>query len=531
MEKHKRYSVGIYCRLSKDDDTAGGGDSSSISSQKQLLEKYVKENGWKTFDFYTDDGFSGTNFNRPDFERMIDDVEDGKINMVVVKDLSRLGRNYLLTGHYTEIYFPEHQVRFIAVNDNIDTINSDNDIAPFKNILNEMYAKDISRKVRSAVKVKKQNGEFLGNHAPFGYIKSPDNKNKLIIEESGANVVRRIFEMCKLGFGSVSIAKALNKEGVLSPIDHLNVVCPNYFKTEQRKHQWSPESILSILKNRVYVGELRQGVYDCSRFKRTPNKRKSSDEWIVVENMHEPIIDIDIWDQAQKCLLTRKRELNTNELQLFAGFVKCMDCGYSLGYNRKGSIENYTCATYRRHGTDSCLSHYIRKDLLEKVVLDDICKYAFLVKEDEEAFTKDLLSVKYSKDEKQLDIVKAEIKSAKTRYAEVDKILKCLYEDNVNGKISDNRFAKMSTDYENEQEILEKQIDKLENSIDKMMQDKQDISYWLKLIKKHSDITKLDRTVLSELVEKIVVGNQTVIDGKRHQNIIIYYKFVGNILH
>lgn len=348
MKEHKQYSVGIYCRLSKDD--IGSGDSSSILSQKAMLEKYVHDNGWTVSDYYVDDGYSGTNFNRPDFQRMIDDIESGNINMVVVKDLSRLGRNYLMTGQYTEVYFPDRGVRFVALNDGIDSKNSDNDIAPFKNILNEMYSKDISKKVRSAVRTKKQRGEYLSNYTPYGYMKDPDNKNRLVIEESGAEIVRRIFEMGKSGLGSKMIGNILTREGVLSPSNHRAKLCKA--AARQEKNRWNCETVNSILKSRIYLGDMVQGIYDCSRFKRAPSKRKSPEEWYITPNTHEPIVDIETWEHVQTCISSRKRVTKSNEIQLFAGFLKCEDCGHALSYAFCQGIPQYTCGYYRRYGRE-----------------------------------------------------------------------------------------------------------------------------------------------------------------------------------
>ena len=527
MKEQKRYDVGIYCRLSKDD--MGGGESTSIVSQRNMLEKYVKENGWTVYDCYIDDGYSGTNFNRPDFERMIDDVEHEKINMVVVKDLSRLGRNYLMSGQYTEVYFPDRGVRFIALNDGIDTINTDNDIAPFKNILNEMYAKDISKKVRSAVRTKKQNGEFLSNRAPYGYQKDPINKNKLIIEETGAVVVGRIYDMCQGGFGTNTIAKTLNNEGILSPRNHHEVICPNYYKTPQRKYEWTPETIHGILRSRIYRGDMVQGIYECSRFKRTPNKRKPKNEWIITPNTHEPIIDSETWEYVQKCLDSRKRVMHSNELQLFAGFIKCADCGYALAYARRFGTEYYSCGLYRRRGIEYCTQHYINKEVLTEIVLDDIRKHARLAVEEEELLAKHLAEVYGNNNETQVKSLKSELKMTEKRHAELDKLIKHIYEDNVTGKITDKRFCKLSGEYELEQTALEVRIEEIQNELEQIGRNKHDYSSWLELIKNYTGIRELDRIVLSELVEKITVGNAEVIDGKKHVEVTIYYKFIGAI--
>ena len=508
-------------------DDIGSGDSSSILSQKAMLEKYVTDNAWTVFDYYVDDGFSGTNFNRPDFQRMIDDVESRNINMIVVKDLSRLGRNYLMTGQYTEIYFPDRGVRFIALNDGIDTKNMDNDIAPFKNILNEMYSKDISKKVRSAVRTKKQRGEFLSNYAPYGYMKDPDNRNRLVIEESGAEIIRRMFEMGKSGMGSKMIAKTLTSDGVLSPSNHRAKLCKAAERQEQNR--WNSETVNSILKSRIYLGDMVQGIYDCSRFKRVPSKRKSPEEWYITPNTHEPIVDLETWEHVQTCIGSRKRVTKSNEIQLFAGFVKCEDCGHALAYAYCQGIPQYTCGHYRRFGREACSCHYIRKDTLEQVVLDDIRRYARLAHEDEESLAEQVNALNGGQEEKRLQTLSTELKTAQARYAELDRIMKRLYEDSVTGRIKDSRFQKLSAEYETEQNEAGKQIENSKNELETIRQTKQDSSSWLRSIKDYAEIQKLDRIVLSELIDKITVGESKIVDGEKYVDVTIYYRFVGAI--
>jgi len=525
MKKHEQYSVGLYCRLSKDD--LGSGDSSSIISQKTMLNKYVCDNGWNIFDYYVDDGYSGTNYNRPAFQRMIEDIEAGKINMVVVKDLSRLGRNYILTGQYTDIYFPDRGIRFIALNDGIDTKNDDNDIAPFRNILNQMYSTDISKKVRSAVKVKKQKGEYLSNYAPYGYQKDFLNRNKLIIEESGAEVVRRIYGMCAGGCGSPAIAKALNKDKIPTPKDHRKRL--NSDMDTGLEYEWSAETIHAILRSRIYKGDMIQGVYDCSRFKRTPSKRKPKSDWIITLNTHDPIIDDELWNYVQKCMDSRKKVRGTGELQLFAGFIKCADCGYALAYARRYGTEYYSCGLYRRKGLDRCTQHYINKQVLIEVVLDDIRKYAKMAQEDIEGLTTMLTAQSSNKEQWRIQALNDELKALKLRLDELDKIIEQLYEDRVTNSLSDSRYQKLLNKYETEQSEVQQSIDELKPEIQRLSEDKRDIAAWLGLIKDYADIQELDRIVLGELVEKITVSEIQVIDGVKNIEITIYYRFVGAI--
>jgi len=525
MKKQEQYSAGIYGRLSKDD--VGCGDSSSIISQKRILEKYVHDNGWTVYDYYIDDGYTGMNFDRPDFHRMLEDIEAGKINMVVVKDLSRLGRNYLLTGQYTDIYFPDRGVRFVALNDGFDSINSDNDIAPFRNILNQMYSTDISKKVRSAVQAKKQRGEFTSNYAPYGYQKDPSNKNRLVVEESGAAIVRRMFEMCAEGHGSKIIAKTLTREGVLSPSNHRR--CLSGRDIDLSSNRWYTESVYNILKSRMYLGDMVQGIYECSRFKRTPTKRKPKDDWIITPNTHESIITKEIWEQAQNSINSRKRVMRTGEVQLFAGFVKCADCGRALGYAYSQGIPQYTCGQYRRYGREACTAHYIRKDNLIEVVLNDIRKHATLAAEDENALAQQLHSADADKEEHQIQLLASELAVAQSRYLELDKIIKRLFEQSVSGTITDNRFKKLSSEYETEQTGLEKRIGVIQKELDTVRQNRRDTSAWLNIIKEYADIRELDRIMLSELVDKITVGEARIVNGEKVIDITIYYRFIGAV--
>jgi hypothetical protein len=460
---------------------------------------------------------------------MIADIEAGKINMVLVKDLSRLGRNYLLTGQYTDIYFPDRGVRFIAINDGVDTKNSDNEIAPFKNILNEMYAKDISKKVRSAIRAKQEKGDYIGNHAPDGYIKDPQNKNRLIIEETGAAVVKRIYDLCASGHGSPSIVKILNNEGMPSPRNHLEKLCPGYYKKPQREYVWVTETILMILRNRIYKGDMVQGAYETSLFRRTPSKRKPRDERIIVPNTHEAIISDELWHYVQKCLDNRKRVTRSGEPQLFAGFVKCPDCGYALAYATRFGTEYYSCGLYRRQGIEHCSQHYINKQVLIEAVLDDIRTHAQMASDDMEGFALKLAAQNGDREERQIQALLDEIKTVKARHAELDHIIEQLYEDKIAGNLSEARFCKLINKYEAEQTALGKRIEAQKTEAERLNANKLDASAWLELIKRYTDIRELDRIVLGELVEKITVGEARVIDGVKNIDIVIHYRFVGAV--
>ena len=457
---------------------------------------------------------------------MIGDIEDGKINMVVTKDLSRLGRNYLLTGQYAEIYFPSKNVRFVALNDNVDTLNSDNNIAPFVNILNEMYAKDIAKKVRTAVRAKKVKGEFASSYAPYGYQKDPFDKHKLIVEETGAEVVRRIFEMAKADMGSLKICQVLNKEGVITPINHRKKL---YYGISPEPALWGSETVLCILHNRIYAGDMVQGTYENSKFNKGSAKRRPKDEWIIVPNTHEPLVDAETWEYVQKSISARKHPVKNSTIQLFAGFLKCEDCGLSLGYSMRYNIEYYMCSTYRRHGLKCCSGHYIRKDVLEQVVLDDIRKYSMLAKDKTDALIKQLLSQNGDKDAGKIKAMKAELEKQSSRDAELDMIMKRLYEDHVSGKLSEERFDKFLADYEKEQADTRLKIADTEKTIKEVKANQIDADSWIKRIRNYTTITELDRTVLCELVDKITIGEAKEVDGQKTIAVTIYYRFIGAV--
>ena len=538
MRELSSYNVGIYCRLSKQDKKDGkdigrrNEESASIQTQRDILSKYVNERkgkGWRVYDYYIDEDFSGTNFERPAFQRMIDAIEDGAVNMVVVKDLSRLGRSHIEADTYMEVYFPSRNVRVIAVDENIDSLKMDesNDIiVPIKNMLNELYSRDLSRKVKSALTAKKLSGLNVSSFAPYGYQKDPKNKHRLIIEEIGAAVVRRIFEMARNDMGSKKICRVLNDEGVPTPFNHRERVLKGL---EPKPARWHCESVNFVLRNRTYVGDTIQNVVECARFKKTPTKRRKKEEWIITPNTHEPLVDADTFELVQKFIDARHRPLKSNIIQLFAGFVKCEDCGYALGYAYSQNIEQYTCGQYRRHGNKFCTCHYIRKDVLEKVVLDDIRKYSKLAKHETNKLTQHIHEQNGDKDDTQIKALSSELERLTDRLTELDRILKRLYEDNINGKINDTMFNKFLVDYEKEQSDVQAKISQTEQQIKEIQSSQRDTNSWIKLIQNYTRIKKLDRTVLSELVDKITVGEAKIVDGNKVTDVTIYYRFVGAV--
>ena len=461
---------------------------------------------------------------------MLEDIDNGAINMVVVKDLSRLGRSHIETDTFMEIYFPSRNVRVIAVDENIDSINMDennNDIVvPIKNMLNELYSRDLSRKVRSAVRAKKQSGLFLSNYAPYGYMKDPKDKHRLILDETAATVVRRMFEMACSDMGSKKICKALNDERIVTPANHRKQLLHGI---EPKPAIWNCSTVDSILRNRTYTGDTIQGIYDCARFKRTPTKRKPKEEWIITPKTHEPLVSEDTFELVQKKIDARQRPTKGDTIQLFAGFVKCEDCGYALGYAFTQNIEQYTCGQYRRHGKKACSCHYIRKDVLEQVVLDDIRKYSKLAKNEADRLTQLLQEQNGDKDAEHIKELTCDLEKLKDRNVEMKRVIKRLYEDSANDKISDDLFNGLLCDYQKEQQEVQARIGSVEEQIKRIEANQCDTDSWIRLIRNYTRITKLDRTVLSELVEKITVGEAKEIDGKKVTDVTIYYRFVGAV--
>jgi len=530
MRAQQDYNAGIYCRLSVDDGT--DSESMSIGNQKHMLMDYVLKQGWNISEIYIDDGWSGVNFERPDFKRMISDIEGGRINLVIVKDLSRLGRNYILCGQFTEIYFPERNVRFIALNDGIDSLNNNNDIAPFKNILNDMYAKDISVKVRSALYAKAKRGEYLGSCDPYGYIRDPDNKHHLVINPETASVVKRIFEMCVSGYGLYKIARILNNEGALSPSDY------GAFKKFQLdngefmpKVLWHESMIRLIIRNEMFIGNMVQCRKRSQSYRTQKIVWNPQEDWVVVKNTHEPIVSEELFKQAQKHIEGRTRFIKKNgEPHIFNGLLFCAACGRRMLHHvRKTSRGDYfTCGKYSRLGKMGCTSHYITVNDIYEIVLKDIQANIVLDQSDEDAAIKMIISSKCADDEKHLTIAKIELAKQSKQQFDLDARIKKAYEDNVSGKLPDDLFKMFLNDYESEKLKAAQTIKAIENEIKTLDNAKANASSFLSLLKQYTDVTALDRYILNNLISRIDIAESPENARKRNQTVFIYYKCRGN---
>lgn len=535
MKKQQHYKAALYCRLSVDDGNFGG--SVSIETQKILLEQYCKDHKITDYKFYCDDGCSGTNFDRPSFKKMLSDIDEGKINLVIVKDLSRFGRNYVEAGMYVQ-RFTDSNIRFIAADDNYDSlVNSDDLLFPIKNVVNEMYARDVSKKTKAAKKAKARDGQFIGSKAPFGYKIDPNDRHHLIVDEPAAQVVKRIFRLASEGVGYNKMAKIFREEKVLTPIAYFNLNNPDYFKSDywRKEFDWHVTSIRAILNNEVYLGKLVYGKQRNKSMKSKEKVRNPKEDWIVVENCHEPIITQELWDTVHKILNAKHRPAKAGEVQMFAGLLYCSDCGHCLTYSQKqrkdGSYHGaYSCWMYKTHGKEYCASHYITFDTIYELVLIDIQRNLFQYRKNTDKF-KSILSRKYQSDsQKQAEQITLEYEQKQKRCEELDKIISRLYEDNVLGRIGDERYESMSQSYELEQVEIKKALPILKSKIDELKRQSDCAENFINVIKKYTIIDKLDAAILNELIDKIVVHHkEQAEDGRTFQQIEIYYRFVGKL--
>lgn len=535
MKKQQHYKAALYCRLSVDDGNFGG--SVSIETQKILLKQYCKDHKITDYKFYCDDGCSGTNFDRPSFKKMLSDIDEGKINLVIVKYLSRFGRNYVEAGMYVQ-RFTDSNIRFIAADDNYDSlVNSDDLLFPIKNVVNEMYARDVSKKTKAAKKAKARDGQFIGSKAPFGYKIDPNDRHHLIVDEPAAQVVKRIFRLASEGVGYNKMAKIFREEKVLTPIAYFNLNNPDYFKSDywRKEFDWHVTSIRAILNNEVYLGKLVYGKQRNKSMKSKEKVRNPKEDWIVVENCHEPIITQELWDTVHKILNAKHRPAKAGEVQMFAGLLYCSDCGHCLTYSQKqrkdGSYHGaYSCWMYKTHGKEYCASHYITFDTIYELVLIDIQRNLFQYRKNTDKF-KSILSRKYQSDsQKQAEQITLEYEQKQKRCEELDKIISRLYEDNVLGRIGDERYESMSQSYELEQVEIKKALPILKSKIDELKKQSDCADNFINVIKKYTIIDKLDAAILNELIDKIVVHHkEQAEDGRTFQQIEIYYRFVGKL--
>ena len=523
----------LYCRLSRDDELQG--DSNSIINQKKILQKYALDHGWKNIRFYIDDGISGTTFNRPGFQEMIADIEAGIVKRVIIKDMSRLGRDYLQVGMYTEIMFPEHDVHFIAVNDGVDSKQGDNEFTPFRNIINEWYAKDTSKKIRAVMKVKGNAGEHLTTNAPYGYMKDPANPKQWVRDNDAANVVYDIGLYVMDGYGPSQIARLLKQRKILTPAAYYESKGINCnVKPQDDPYGWNASTVAHILDRwREYLGHTVNFKTTKKSYKSKKKIQNPESEWVIFENTHEPIWTESIADAVRLARQTRRRPTKMGEMGMFSGMMFCADCGSIMyqcratGFRREQ--EYYLCAGYRK-SRDICGStHSIRTVILEELILQNLCKVVSYAREQEDQFVKMVMDMDEKERSKGLAKKKKLLTDAEKRISELDRIFKHLYEDDITGKLTDERFKKLSADYEAEQAALQTQANSLREEIQEEESKCANVERFLSIVRKYTEIPELTPHILHEFVEKIVVHAATDPHSKtnRKQEVDIYYKGIG----
>ena len=524
----------LYPRLSHEDELQG--ESNSISNQKRILEAYAKQNGFTNLKWYTDDGFSGANFQRPGFQSMLADIEAGLVGTVIVKDMSRLGRNYLQVGMYTEMIFPQKNVRFIAINDGVDSAQGDNDFAPLRNIFNEWLVRDTSKKIRAVKRSKGMSGKPVTSKPVYGYLMDEDEN--FIIDEEAAPVVKQIYSLCLAGNGPTKIARMLTEQEIPTP------GTLEYRRTgrTRRYHpgyecKWAANTVVHILENREYTGCLVNFKTTTQSYKNSKIIYNSEDKQAVFENHHEIIIDRDTWERVQELRKQRKRPNRYDEVGLFSGILFCADCG-SVMYQQRYQTDKrrqdcYICGSYKKRTAD-CTAHFIRTDLLTAGVTENLRKVTQYAAKHEARFMKLLTEQNEDGSKRRNAAKKKELEAAEKRIAELSAIFKRLYEDSVTGRISDERFTELSADYEAEQKELKEKAAVLQGELSRTLEATANAEKFMKVVRKYTSFEELTPTLLREFVEKIVIHESEALDGKRRgklrrQEIEIYYSFVGKV--
>ena len=522
----------LYERLSRDDNLEG--ESYSIGNQKKLLTKVAKEKGYTNLVHFLDDGISGVTMDRPGFNDMMEQLAAGKAAAVFVKDLSRLGRNYIEVGRLTEEFFPEHDIRLVAVSDNIDTAEGENELAPIRNLFNEWYARDISKKRRISNKIKGNAGEPMGQ-PPYGYIKDPDNPKRWIVDEEAAQVVRRIYSMTLEGYGTEQIAASLEQDGILTPRAYWlkkGIKRPGKGK-EQPPTKWNSSSVTKILSLQEYCGDILNFKTYSKSYKNKKRLENDRENWVVFKDVHEPIIERAVFEQVQqKRGKIRKRRTHEGERNMFSGLLVCADCGHNLHFHfNQGNpdIKYFNCSNYKGNRGSCTSTHYVRVDFLEQVVLGEIRRLTKFASQFEDEFVKAVIGHSQQAEATDRKLKEKELKALQARDEELDGLFERIYEDNVSGKLSDDRFARMSRRYEEEQKELAEKIKALRAEIDKQSSQSMTTDMFISLVRKYTRARKLTPRMLNELIEKIEVFNAEKIDGVWEQRLRIHYNCVGVI--
>ena len=531
-QANEKYTI-LYARLSQDDGSQG--DSNSIQNQRLMLQKYAKDNRFENVKFLCDDGATGTNFNRPAFQEAMTLIENGEAATLIVKDMSRLGREYLEVGRLTEIVFPSYGIRFIAMNDGVDSLYGDNEFTPFKNIINEWYAKDCSKKGKASARIKAESGARVGSRPPFGYQKDPaDPKRKIIPDEETAPIVQQIFSLCMGGKGPSQIANQLRDEQIPTPSQYYYQkygVMRTGYKTDE-PYKWGKTTVVHVLENEVYLGHTINLKYTTLSFKNKKRMERPENEQVRIENTHEALIDKTTWDIVQDIRKHKRRRANMAEQNIFSGLVYCKDCGGTMVLHRAHTMDavknNFMCSTYKKNGKENCSAHYIRETQLAEIILDDLRRVTHYARQNEILFAKHITQKNGAEIRREIAQTERELESLKRRDTELTALFKRLYEDNVLGKIPNEVFRKLSDDYLAEQKEIQTTIPKKESDLERLKDSVSNVSAFIDKAKQYTKINKLTAEILHLFIERVEVGER----GEKWsrtamQEINIYYRDIG----
>lgn len=537
MSNQTEKITALYCRLSQEDENKG--DSNSIQNQRAILEKYAKDNGFENIQIFIDDGYSGVSFNRPDFQRLLEMMEQGKVSTLITKDLSRLGRNYIEVGNYTEMLFPRWNVRYIAVNDNYDSLYSEgNEFAPFKNLFNEWFARDTSKKIRAVVKAKAERGERVGTSIPYGYKRDPNRKGGLLVDEETAPIVRKIFELCAQGMGPTNIGNWLKNEKVFKPTFYRYQTQGLFGAVTDidMPYGWKAETIVKILKNEVYLGHTVNCKTRVVSYKDKRTIEVPRNEQYRFENTHEAIIDQETWDAVQKVREGKRRRNNMGEIDKYSGLLYCADCGSKLYFVRGKSIKpsdyNFICSRYRKHiGEQLCTAHRIREVALDEIILEEIRRITYYARTKTREFVEFINKKSSSENRRELNAKTNELSKLEKRNTELNALFKRLYEDNVLGKITNEQFRMLSDGYNAEQRTIAEQIPLLQKQIEDLKASSTNVERFVMISNKYTDLQTLTPEILRTFIDKIVIHERTEKWAKTaEQQIDIYFRYVGCIV-
>ena len=519
----------LYCRLSRDDELAG--ESNSITNQKSILSKYAKDNNFQNIKFFVDDGYSGTTFTRPAFMEMMELAESGKIKTIIVKDHSRLGRNRLVVGQLLEEDFVRLNIRYIAIMDNIDSSKGLNDFLPIQDWFNEMHAKNTSQKVRAVLKNKGESGISLANNVPYGYKKDEIDKTKWLVDETSAEIVKEIFNLFIQGHGTFEIARILRERKVLTPSEY-NLSISTNSTNQEYQYKWCGTTVAGILDRQEYIGDTVNFKSTTRSYKDKTRINLPKEDRKIFKNTHEPIIDEYTWNITKQLRNSRKKRAKSGKKSIFSGLLFCNDCGKKMYFQSPvvdlKNKDHYRCSSYK-HDTSACSSHYISDDALQSIVLENVQRVISYMKDYEDLFVQEQLAKSTQDELKQISRNKKELEKAKNRVLEIDNLFMHIYEDNVSGKITDDRFRNLSFNYDKEQQELKTKIEQLSKDIENTEKKDTDITQFISNVKKYTEIDHLTAEILNELIEKIVIHQQENVNGKKVQEIDIYYRGVGII--